>query len=1272
MKQLYKDIKGLLTEKRAEIDAIFDKSGNKITPGGGRAIVPSGSPSGTAKLPATISQPKIGFSPANAARVGTLAKIFSRGNVGVALATHTPTLNDGEDEELAKRRAADPVYKQQADKLVAAKDTKSVMDRYASSIKPKEVPQATSSTVVDGKRQAAINAVKTTMATGQSMVDTAAGKAGQNKFLPPPTKTAKEPSDFGKAFAAARKEKGAGGEFEFQGKKFNTNLKGEKPQAAAVKTPEPAASSEPTDRFAGPAKSNPDQLAGVKAASSSDPKLQPAMSYAGKNVGNTSDDETDAMKNQSNVAADSEDQLPKKPKKEKAVTEHSNLRGVYGSARAIMEKYNQKKTSSSVDEWVVPTARAAIAVAEPVAAGAVRFGASMLKNLFRNKASSELAPVTSGAKPTPALPKPTSKELTVPKPVTKEIAIPKPAPKELAIPKPVTKELTVPKPVTKEISAVPKKLPQLKRMLDPKVPKVVTPVITTAVPTVEPETQPQTQTKAAKLPPVITSVTTKQAEPETQTEPQLGKIPPPPPPPVVIGRPKGDDGAPKKSETQLHKIQPIPVPDEEKKKDDVKPAIMSQPNEVTPRPATKPRPYITPMPSAVKPEAKVEVKPAEKPQAAITPMPPNVEPEAKPAEKPQAVETPAPAPAPAKEPEAKPAPSVKPDWFVRTPGSPRKTADGKEEAGYLTSTPKKGEEAATHAGTDIPKSAVYHGTGAAEHAAQIRGHDWSKVKEYSSSSMQTGISGPAYKYDGKWHAGDPTSANMEVKKQKTVKEDIMSLNKKFGVTDDLYASVMEVLDKNKKAKEGSAPRNDKEKDLAAQFGNPNRITHGDVLKARGVIKGPKSVEEGAMKLLGRVAGAVERGVENVKKEFNAGRAEGGDSKPQASSKTTTGPAAPTEGTPSAGPSAKKDPGPAPRPQAQKSEGEVAANKYKNKSMSYESVGRRIAQNALSRMVEGATKINSPAENDKEREAMSFREKNFPTTYGTIARDARVEKSNKELGDREEKIKGVVKKVGKAIGIGENRDTPGNSYEHQCAIHVKSESFGEGRTVTTQHAEPDQYGNIAWYDVMFEHGIEKYVATDDLEILVSESHMHSKRKKSMSEDAASDRAENDARTDKTLAKMRERSKAGLGFNVSNTTSPATAAEKGDVSGTANPTANKTPEKIDYAAEREARMKKAEAQGAAYGRSQAQGGGGNLPVDKAASSTTAAPAPKPQPTTAPAPKPEPRPEPTTAAEKPQASSTTATSDDTEQKAKLKKPVAPQPRGGFSATGMSGGDF
>ena len=66
--------------------------------------------------------------------------------------------------------------------------------------------------------------------------------------------------------------------------------------------------------------------------------------------------------------------------------------------------------------------------------------------------------------------------------------------------------------------------------------------------------------------------------------------------------------------------------------------------------------------------------------------------------------------------------------------------------------------------------------------------------------------------------------------------------------------------------------------------------------------------------------------------------------------------------------------------------------------------------------------------------------------------------------------------------------------HNCATHVFSESWGDGRTVTTMHADPDEFGNIAWYDVMFEHGIEKSVPIEELKVVKSESHMHSKRGK----------------------------------------------------------------------------------------------------------------------------------------------------------------------------------
>lgn len=66
-------------------------------------------------------------------------------------------------------------------------------------------------------------------------------------------------------------------------------------------------------------------------------------------------------------------------------------------------------------------------------------------------------------------------------------------------------------------------------------------------------------------------------------------------------------------------------------------------------------------------------------------------------------------------------------------------------------------------------------------------------------------------------------------------------------------------------------------------------------------------------------------------------------------------------------------------------------------------------------------------------------------------------------------------------------------QHYCAKHVYSELFGEGQVVEADHAEPDENGNISWYNVQFEHGIEK-VFTEDIEIMVAEYHANHKRKK----------------------------------------------------------------------------------------------------------------------------------------------------------------------------------
>ena len=60
-------------------------------------------------------------------------------------------------------------------------------------------------------------------------------------------------------------------------------------------------------------------------------------------------------------------------------------------------------------------------------------------------------------------------------------------------------------------------------------------------------------------------------------------------------------------------------------------------------------------------------------------------------------------------------------------------------------------------------------------------------------------------------------------------------------------------------------------------------------------------------------------------------------------------------------------------------------------------------------------------------------------------------------------------------------------QHLCAKNVVHEDWGEGQPVHGMHAIPDSKGDIAWYDVMFEHGIEKGVSINELKVTVAEKH-----------------------------------------------------------------------------------------------------------------------------------------------------------------------------------------
>ena len=79
---------------------------------------------------------------------------------------------------------------------------------------------------------------------------------------------------------------------------------------------------------------------------------------------------------------------------------------------------------------------------------------------------------------------------------------------------------------------------------------------------------------------------------------------------------------------------------------------------------------------------------------------------------------------------------------------------------------------------------------------------------------------------------------------------------------------------------------------------------------------------------------------------------------------------------------------------------------------------------------------------------------------------------------------------------ENSPNPANK-QHLCAKNVVHEEWGDGKCITAQHAEPDEEGNVAWYDIMFEHGIEREVSIDNLIVIdegMHNAHYDPKKKK----------------------------------------------------------------------------------------------------------------------------------------------------------------------------------
>ena len=68
-------------------------------------------------------------------------------------------------------------------------------------------------------------------------------------------------------------------------------------------------------------------------------------------------------------------------------------------------------------------------------------------------------------------------------------------------------------------------------------------------------------------------------------------------------------------------------------------------------------------------------------------------------------------------------------------------------------------------------------------------------------------------------------------------------------------------------------------------------------------------------------------------------------------------------------------------------------------------------------------------------------------------------------------------------------------QHMCATKIFKEGCGEGTPVFGEHALPDEEGNVAWYKVMFEHGIEVVDVLDEgVKVLEEANHGNHKKKK----------------------------------------------------------------------------------------------------------------------------------------------------------------------------------
>lgn len=131
----------------------------------------------------------------------------------------------------------------------------------------------------------------------------------------------------------------------------------------------------------------------------------------------------------------------------------------------------------------------------------------------------------------------------------------------------------------------------------------------------------------------------------------------------------------------------------------------------------------------------------------------------------------------------------------------------------------------------------------------------------------------------------------------------------------------------------------------------------------------------------------------------------------------------------------------------------------------------------------------PDGKDTRKEEVEMDEATLATARKNIGRDPK----KKSCWDGY-KATGTKMKGGKAVPdckkeeVEDVEEGYGKKKSHKCASKVKHEEWGMGDCIKTMHTL-DEEGNVTHYDVFFDHGIEKNIPVENLEIVKEGMHEH---------------------------------------------------------------------------------------------------------------------------------------------------------------------------------------